>query len=222
MSETSEYRGSGLVVRYDVKRCIHAAECVKGLPQVFDPNAKPWVQPGKAAAGKVIAVIGRCPTGALSVTREDGEACEKTPAANEARLVADGPIYLHGDIEIYDGDGKLTGRETRVALCRCGASKNKPFCDNSHKGSGFRHDGSCGETDQAQTRSPPARSSSPCSPVGRRSATDRSPFSTPSARSRRAPSSAGSAAAAVPPTNRSATAATRPSVSPADRQRAAG
>ena len=150
MSETSEYRGSGLVVRYDVKRCIHAAECVKGLPQVFDPNAKPWVQPGKAAADQVIAVIGRCPTGALSVTKEDGQACEQTPVANEARLVADGPIYLHGDIEIYDGDGKLTGRETRVALCRCGASKNKPFCDNSHGGAGFRHDGSCGETDQVQ------------------------------------------------------------------------
>jgi CDGSH-type Zn-finger protein/uncharacterized Fe-S cluster protein YjdI len=143
MGDVSEYRGSGLVVTYNVKRCIHAAECVKGLPEVFDPKAKPWVQPDKASTQRVIAVVLQCPSGALSTVREDGSAAEFAPAANEARLTADGPLYLRGNIEVYSGDGQLVARETRMALCRCGASQNKPYCDNSHVGAGFRHDGTC-------------------------------------------------------------------------------
>ncbi len=92
MSDTSEYRGSGVVVSFDSRRCIHAAECVGGLPQVFNPDAKPWIQPDQAAADRIIAVIARCPSGALGVRRDDGADCLPVPDANEARIVADGPI----------------------------------------------------------------------------------------------------------------------------------
>jgi CDGSH-type Zn-finger protein/uncharacterized Fe-S cluster protein YjdI len=149
MSDTKDYRGSGVVVSFDSRRCIHAAECVGGLPQVFNPDARPWIQPDKAAAERIIAVVARCPSGALSVRRDNGADCLPVPAANEARIVADGPIYITGDIEVCDADGKLLSKETRVALCRCGASQNKPFCDNSHRGIGFCDEGSCGETDTA-------------------------------------------------------------------------
>lgn len=147
MSDPKEYRGSGVVVSFDSARCIHAAECVGGLPQVFNPDAKPWIQPDKAAADRIIAVVAKCPSGALAVHREDGTDCLPLPAANEARIAADGPIYITGDIEVCDGDGNLLSKETRVALCRCGASRNKPFCDNSHRGAGFVDEGSCGETE---------------------------------------------------------------------------
>ncbi len=149
MSDIKEYLGSGVVVSFDSRRCIHAAECVGGLPQVFNPDATPWIQPDKAAADRIIEVVARCPTGALSVRRDDGAECLPVPGANEAHIGAEGPIYITGDIEVCDAAGKLLTKETRVALCRCGASRNKPFCDNSHRGAGFSDEGACGQTDSA-------------------------------------------------------------------------
>jgi CDGSH-type Zn-finger protein/uncharacterized Fe-S cluster protein YjdI len=136
-----EYPGRELTVSYDVKRCIHAAECTRGLPAVFDVNARPWVNPDAASPEKLAEVIARCPSGALHLVFKDGRASEAVPAVNRATVSADGPLYLHGNIEILDGDGSMLLRDTRVALCRCGASRNKPYCDNSHKQIGFRDPG---------------------------------------------------------------------------------
>ncbi|MDX1644676.1 MAG: (4Fe-4S)-binding protein, partial [Thermoanaerobaculia bacterium] len=58
------YETDDLTVLYDVERCIHAEECVHGLPQVFDPDRRPWIEPGEAPAEDVARVIRRCPTGA--------------------------------------------------------------------------------------------------------------------------------------------------------------
>lgn len=132
-----EYRGADIVVRYDVKRCIHAAECVRGLPQVFDPSAHPWVNPDAAQAEAVAEVVSRCPTGALHADWQGRPA--KLAIANRATLCADGPIYLRGEVEVADSAGNVTLRDERLALCRCGASKNKPLCDGSHTKEGF-HD----------------------------------------------------------------------------------
>jgi uncharacterized Fe-S cluster protein YjdI/CDGSH-type Zn-finger protein len=145
MSEVKEYRGVGLVVRFDAARCIHAGECVHGAPEVFDPKAKPWIQPDKGDAERLIAVVAKCPSGALTAVRDDGSAVEQAPASNEVHLTPDGPLFLRGDIAVHDGDGKLISRETRLALCRCGHTKTAPFCDNSHGGANFEHDGACAQ-----------------------------------------------------------------------------
>lgn len=50
----------------------------------------------------------------------------------------DGPLFLHGRVQILDRNGNVIREDTRVALCRCGHSRNKPFCDDSHYGVGFR------------------------------------------------------------------------------------
>jgi len=134
------YEGRGGTVTYDVKRCIHAAECVRGLPAVFDPNARPWINPDGADAATLAAVVDRCPTGALHVAHADGVA-EAEPAQNTATLTADGPTYLRGELALMAPDDSVMLRDTRMALCRCGASQNKPLCDGSHRKSGFRHDG---------------------------------------------------------------------------------
>ncbi|WP_176719473.1 (4Fe-4S)-binding protein, partial [Rhodohalobacter halophilus] len=63
-SKIHNYENNEIKVSYDVKRCIHAAECVKGLPKVFDPNKKPWIEPDNASAKEIADVIERCPTGA--------------------------------------------------------------------------------------------------------------------------------------------------------------
>ncbi len=139
MSKIHEYQGEGIVVRYDVKRCIHAAECVHGLPEVFDPQKRPWIQPENAANDELAAVVLRCPTGALQYERTDGGQQEQTPEKNSILPAADGPVYVQGDVTISLPDGS-TVHETRLALCRCGASTNKPFCDNSHLKIEFKAD----------------------------------------------------------------------------------
>ncbi|MGH1366646.1 MAG: CDGSH iron-sulfur domain-containing protein [Calditrichia bacterium] len=141
------YKGKDIVVEYSVKRCIHAAECVHGLSGVFDPKRKPWIEPDAATADELAAVIERCPTGALHYKRLDGGSTEKTPDKNLIRIGEDDCLYLHGDFEIIAKDGSTT--DTRIALCRCGLSKNKPYCDNSHREGGFKDVGSLGTTGAA-------------------------------------------------------------------------
>jgi CDGSH-type Zn-finger protein/uncharacterized Fe-S cluster protein YjdI len=131
------YEGTALTVLYDPQRCIHAAECVRGLPEVFDSARRPWIVPDGAPAEALAEVIRRCPSGALHY--EGGPAEE--PAENAVTVTTDGPLELRGRIEIASPDGSLLLAETRATLCRCGASRNKPFCDGSHKEAGFRDPG---------------------------------------------------------------------------------
>ncbi len=126
-----KYEAEGIVVEFEVPRCIHAEECVHGLPEVFDAQARPWIQPEKGSPDAIAEVVHRCPTGALSYRRTDGGPEEPVPAENNVRVVPDGPLYLAGRVRLHLPDGELL-EQTRVALCRCGDSKNKPFCDNTH------------------------------------------------------------------------------------------
>jgi CDGSH-type Zn-finger protein len=84
----------------------------------------------------------QCPTGALQFERRDGGPSEPVPEDNTVTVVPDGPLHLRGDIEITDPDGEMVLEDTRVALCRCGASQNKPLCDDSHVDVDFQADGS--------------------------------------------------------------------------------
>jgi CDGSH-type Zn-finger protein/uncharacterized Fe-S cluster protein YjdI len=136
-----KYSSTQVEVFYDAKLCIHAGECVRGAPEVFDPNAKPWVKPDAASTEKLAQVIARCPTGALTMRRHDGVVAE-TVDKNTVAISANGPLYLRGQLTVHGSDG-VTTTMTRVALCRCGASKNKPFCDGSHRSSGFADAGGC-------------------------------------------------------------------------------
>lgn len=135
-----EYTGEDINVTFDAKRCIHAKECVNGLPAVFDTDKRPWVQPDNAGADDLAAVVMRCPTGALHFERTDGTPGEPTPDANTVTIAADGPLYVHGDVTLQTSED-ATLEDTRIALCRCGDSANKPFCDNSHIEAGFKDAG---------------------------------------------------------------------------------
>ena len=146
MAGSREFQGEGIRVMYDAARCIHAAECVHGLGTVFDPDRRPWIDPAAAPAEEVATVIRRCPTGALRYERLDGGPQEEPAPANRLQVAADGPIYASGDLAILDAEHAEIERHTRVALCRCGASKNKPFCDGTHVEAGFADPGKLGET----------------------------------------------------------------------------
>jgi uncharacterized Fe-S cluster protein YjdI len=118
------YEGREIEVTYDTTRCLHAAECVRGMPAVFDTAKRPWVAPDNGEPEALATVIRRCPTGALHYRLREGEP-EHPRVPTRVRLPDDGPLLIDGDIEL---DGK---RETRAALCRCWASRNQPYCDRS-------------------------------------------------------------------------------------------
>lgn len=135
------YTAQHVVVYYQPRLCIHAAECVHGLPEVFDTQKKPWIQPEHASAEAIARVIERCPSGALQYERLDGGKAEAMPHTLSIRLVPDGPLYVRGSILLKSDMGEVLLEGARTALCRCGASQNKPFCDNSHRQNGFRAEG---------------------------------------------------------------------------------
>lgn len=126
-----EYKGKEITIAYDSDRCIHAKECVRGAPETFDTQAKPWVQPENSAADTLAAVIQRCPTGALHYRAENAALAEKPDISNSVAVQPDGPLYVRGNLVLRVSGGPSLN-DTRVALCRCGASDHKPFCDNSH------------------------------------------------------------------------------------------
>lgn len=135
------YAGQEIEIIYDVRRCIHAAECVRALPEVFDTTRRPWVQPAGAMPNDIAAVIERCPGGALHYKRLDGGVNEEPDDPVTIQATPDGPLYVRGLVQLRGADATPV-EDTRMALCRCGASGNKPFCDNSHRKVGFRDDGS--------------------------------------------------------------------------------
>ncbi len=129
------YTGQAIDITYNVKRCIHAAHCTHKLAEVFDTQKRPWINPDGAEVERVASVIEMCPSGALHYDREDGVQ-EAIPTQNTIRLWHNGPLEVRGDLAIHGATVELA-QETRVTLCRCGASKYKPFCDNTHKETGF-------------------------------------------------------------------------------------
>ncbi|HVE79999.1 MAG TPA: CDGSH iron-sulfur domain-containing protein [Gemmatimonadaceae bacterium] len=126
------YEGDGIVVTFDPNRCIHAAECVRALPRVFNPRERRWVRLEYAPADRIAETVVRCPTGALHFRRTDDAPDEAPPARASILLDPGGPYYVRGDVVVELEDGTQVVRDTRVALCRCGRSAAMPFCDGSH------------------------------------------------------------------------------------------
>ncbi|APE25131.1 MULTISPECIES: (4Fe-4S)-binding protein [Streptomyces] len=123
-----EYEGEGITVTFEPRRCLHAAECVHGLPEVFDLSRRPWVRPDAAEAGLVAEVVRRCPSGALQYHPADG-AVEHPDSPTTVRRSPDGRLVVRGDMLVTGAAGDR--RETRVTLCGCGASGIQPYCDRS-------------------------------------------------------------------------------------------
>ena len=135
------YADKDIEVSYDARRCIHAAECVYGLPAVFDPTRRPWIVPAAASADEIARVIAKCPSGALHFKRRDGGQPEIPPEQTTIVPTPRGPLYVRGFVQLRSADGQSVVEDVRMSLCRCGQSHNKPFCDNSHLAAGFEDPG---------------------------------------------------------------------------------
>jgi len=130
------YATDAITVTFDPTRCIHAAECIRTAPAVFDSRRPRWIKPELGDPDLIVTAVHRCPTGALSCTLPHGKP-EEADAAS-IRPARDGPLYLRGEIRVETEDGRRIAEGLRMALCRCGATKNAPFCDGSHRDVGFR------------------------------------------------------------------------------------
>lgn len=156
MSKTTifEYKGTSETVIWDRRLCIHVGECGRAKGDLFVNGRKPWCDPNLADRADTAAVVTRCPTGALGL-RDIGGAtiAESAPAENELTVSNDGPLYACGDLKIDGAADDMQSVSRRAALCRCGASKNKPFCDNSHREIGFQDAGAVGDVGLAEIES---------------------------------------------------------------------
>ena len=135
MNITKKYTNGEVTVVWKPDLCIHSENCFHGLPQVFDPRNKPWVNVQGASTETIVQQIKKCPSGALSyfLDEEKRAGSDQTHAETMVEISPNGPLLVHGNLIVKSPDGSVVKREKLTALCRCGGSGNKPFCDGSHK-----------------------------------------------------------------------------------------
>ena len=133
------YEGEQITIHDNRGICAHAGRCTDGLPSIFRLKQEPWIDPNTAGSEEIIAVIGKCPSGALSYSIDGVE--HRDREGEPAIFVApNGPYVVSGGPELLEtprGEGASTEHFT---LCRCGGSKNKPFCDGTHWHIQFKDD----------------------------------------------------------------------------------
>jgi len=131
-----QYAGEKITVLFNGGACAHAAYCVNGLPEVFKTNINPWIDPDAVPVDRLVSQIEKCPSGALSY-RINGDDPKVNQSEPEITVVKNGPFSVTGGIDVI-GQAWCDGvTNEHYVLCRCGASKNKPFCDGSHSAIGF-------------------------------------------------------------------------------------
>lgn len=134
-----DYRGRDITIHDNRGVCSHDRSCVLGLPTVFRKRHRPWIDPDAATPEEIEAVVHKCPSGALRTSRGGNPAAEpqRPPAIRVAR---NGPLEITGGIHLQDDMGSRPESSEHYCLCRCGKSRNQPFCDGSHRTTRFRDD----------------------------------------------------------------------------------
>lgn len=134
------YAGKRITIHDNRALCAHAGHCTERLPSVFRMRQEPWIDPDGASAEEIIETIRKCPSGALSYT-VDGMEVRDQAREPLVTVTDDGPYAVTGGIELIGVPFAPGASREHYTLCRCGASKNKPFCDGSHWAIGFRDTG---------------------------------------------------------------------------------
>lgn len=137
LNRRTSYAGKQITIHDNRAICAHAGFCTDGLKDVFRMKQEPWIDPDGAAVNEIIDTIKKCPSGALSYSIKDVEytAEERAPMVT---VTNDGPYAVTGGINLMGVQFGAGASTEHYTLCRCGASKNKPFCDGSHWSIGFK------------------------------------------------------------------------------------
>ena len=130
------YVGEKITILDNRGTCCHAGACTSGAPDVWRLKQEPWIDPDGADADTIVEVIGRCPSGALSHAIGG---VEHVPQGGDTaiRIAKDGPYQVTGSVELQGVEWNAGAPKQQYSLCRCGQSKNKPFCDGAHWSAGF-------------------------------------------------------------------------------------
>jgi CDGSH-type Zn-finger protein len=127
--------GDGVVLTDDISLCTHAGHCADRFTDVWEMirrTSDPQVR------ARLQHMVDLCPSGRIAhATTADAEPDEPKFEPSIA-VIRDGPLWVRGGIPVESADGTTYEVRNRVALCRCGRSSNKPFCDGTHKVVGFR------------------------------------------------------------------------------------
>jgi uncharacterized Fe-S cluster protein YjdI len=141
-----KYSNGEITIVWKPDLCVHATTCFRELPDVFKPYHRPWIDPKGATTQQIIDIVNKCPTKALTYEWDNGENDEFPPnpefavevpepvkkPATEVTLLDSGPLMIKGDFLLKDQNGNAIPTASIITICRCGASKNSPFCDGSH------------------------------------------------------------------------------------------
>jgi len=137
--KVKSYTNGEITVYWQAEKCIHSANCIIGDPKIFSAQKRPWINMEGADSEEAIKIIDTCPSRALLYLKN-----EKAPSAEKiethgssgnasVQILKNGPALISGDFILKDADNKHIEIKTEVAaICRCGASRRKPFCDGSH------------------------------------------------------------------------------------------
>ncbi len=137
--KTIRYNNDDLTVLWKPHLCIHSKHCWKELGEVFKPKERPWVNMNGAPSDHIREQVEKCPSGALDYERKNETATVKKAGPMPLiEVTPNGPLLIHGSIMIKDTNGKHTEKERMTALCRCGHSDNKPYCDGAHSKKNFQ------------------------------------------------------------------------------------
>jgi uncharacterized Fe-S cluster protein YjdI len=151
-----DYSNDDIIVYWRPGKCVHATTCYRDLIEVFNPRKRPWVDMKGASTERIIEVVKKCPTDALTYKWKDDaknkeEEAKNTKISNAIALnndknlkpvtvqvMRDGPLVVQGSFLVFDSDGTLKKTMAMTSFCRCGASNNIPFCDGYHRKIGFK------------------------------------------------------------------------------------
>ena len=142
-----EYKNDQIIVYWSPEVCAHSEKCIGHLPEVFDAGKRPWLNVNGSTPEKIIELIDSCPSGALKYSLPEGSTVDPKVAQGKGnidygkdsfeivniKVTANGPLLVDGIVEIFDVHGKSIKKSNKLALCRCGYSMNRPFCDGNHR-----------------------------------------------------------------------------------------
>ncbi len=151
------YTNGEITVFWKPSECIHATTCFRELIEVFNPLKRPWVNMKGASTERIIEVVEKCPTQALSwkwnkdmdkpaqtentsqeeeITPEDVFSMRREEPV-KISLMRNGPILAEGSFKIINADGNELKTMIITSFCRCGHSRTQPYCDGTHRKAGF-------------------------------------------------------------------------------------
>jgi CDGSH-type Zn-finger protein/ferredoxin len=125
------YQGKEIIVLDNRGTCCHFGNCTDHLPTVFHEDGDRFVKPDGDTPENIMEIVRQCPSGALGFAR-NGTTYTGEDREQEIYVAGNASYYVRGGIELEGEPMNQGANREHYALCRCGQSKNKPFCDGTH------------------------------------------------------------------------------------------